>query len=272
MSATVNVAGGSGAPGGGGGGASSGPPPRAQRIYPDGTVVYLDEPTASAKIKELDAKFDAMEKAKKLGAIEVKPKSVPAEARAQASTVARTVSPVFNKDLARGAKGADVARLQELLGVEQSGFFGPLTEKALKDFQVKHGVVKSEKTAGAGKLGPATRAKLKKVFEATTEVSPSATPNSLDVSSVSATANGASQSGTAPVIVRRISSGSRGNDVKALQTFLGVEATGYFGKLTRKAVQDFQEKYGIAKTGDQGYGDVGPLTRAILKGLSETIP
>ena len=272
VSATVNVAGGSGAPGGGGGGASSGPPPRAQRIYPDGTVVYLDEPTASAKIKELDAKFDAMEKAKKLGAIEVKPKSVPAEARAQASTVARTVSPVFNKDLARGAKGADVARLQELLGVEQSGFFGPLTEKALKDFQVKHGVVKSEKTAGAGKLGPATRAKLKKVFEATTEVSPSATPNSLDVSSVSATANGASQSGTAPVIVRRISSGSRGNDVKALQTFLGVEATGYFGKLTRKAVQDFQEKYGIAKTGDQGYGDVGPLTRAILKGLSETIP
>ena len=78
-------------------------------------------------------------------------------------------------------------------------------------------------------------------------------------------------SGPAPAIARRLSVGARGADVKSLQVFLGVEGTGYYGALTRKAVQAFQEQYLIAKQGDQGYGDVGPLTRTILKGLSELL-
>ncbi|MDO8594424.1 MAG: Ig-like domain-containing protein [bacterium] len=270
VSATVNSAGGGGSPsGGGGGGASSGPPPRAQRMYPDGTVVYLDDANAAAKIKELDAKFDAAEKEKKLAAVAVQTKNVPAETKAQANVTARAVSPVFSKDLAKGTRGDDVKRLQELLGVESSGFFGPLTEKALKTFQLKHGVIKSEKGAGAGKFGPATRAKFKEVFEGKIEAS-SAPAGAASASAT--TAAGSTASGPAPTITRRLGVASRGNDVKALQAFLGVEATGYFGPMTRKAVQEFQEKYGIAKKGDQGYGDVGPLTRTILKGLSEPKP
>jgi peptidoglycan hydrolase-like protein with peptidoglycan-binding domain len=41
--------------------------------------------------------------------------------------------------------------------------------------------------------------------------------------------------------------------------------TGYYGALTRKAVQAFQVKYGVAKPGDAGYGIVGPKTRAALQ-------
>ncbi|MFH1188373.1 MAG: carboxypeptidase regulatory-like domain-containing protein [bacterium] len=65
-------------------------------------------------------------------------------------------------------------------------------------------------------------------------------------------------------------------DVRALQTFLKNQGndvypeglvTGYFGGLTEKAVQRFQEKHGIASSGDQGYGYVGPKTRAAINSL-----
>ena len=265
VNATSPAAAGGGSPGGGGGGgASFGPPPRAQKVYPDGTKVYLDELGAAAKIKELDAKFAKGVSA--AVALAVPAKSVPATAVAQASSMARAVSPVFNKDLVRGARSADVKRLQELLGVEQSGFFGPLTEKTLKAFQVKHGVVKSDASAGAGKLGPATRAKIAEVFAG-------AAPTAQAVTE--AVAKGAA---AVPSITRRLTAGSRGDDVKALQEFLASdptvypegEATGFFGAMTRKAVQRFQEKHGIAQSGDQGYGDVGPATRAKLSELKSS--
>lgn len=71
--------------------------------------------------------------------------------------------------------------------------------------------------------------------------------------------------------------GSRGADVTALQTFLAQYkdiypdglVTGYFGPATEKAVGLFQEKYGIAKKGDDGYGTVGPKTRAKLNSLQQ---
>ena len=59
--------------------------------------------------------------------------------------------------------------------------------------------------------------------------------------------------------------GSRGDDVRALQTRLLSEGvysgpvTGYFGPLTKQGVKDFQKKYNI----DQ-LGNVGPMTRAQL--------
>jgi len=40
--------------------------------------------------------------------------------------------------------------------------------------------------------------------------------------------------------------------------------TGYFGKLTKKAVQKFQEQYNLATPQDPGYGYVGPKTRGKL--------
>ena len=70
-----------------------------------------------------------------------------------------------------------------------------------------------------------------------------------------------------------------GSDVKRLQQLLNSDSdtkiaesgigsfgneTEYFGSLTEKAVQKFQTKYNIAKSGDSGYGYVGPKTRAKL--------
>jgi len=65
--------------------------------------------------------------------------------------------------------------------------------------------------------------------------------------------------------------GLRNPDVTALQNFLKLQGSeiypegivsGYFGALTQKAVQRFQEKYGLAAPGIPGYGFVGPKTRA----------
>jgi peptidoglycan hydrolase-like protein with peptidoglycan-binding domain len=211
-------------------------------------------------MKELDAKL-AKEANGQTGAEAVaKTSVVPAAERAQASTVARGVSPVFNKDLIRGARGDDVKRLQALLEVEQSGLFGTATEKTLKAFQLKHGIIRSEKSTGAGKLGPATRAKLKEVFgERATMPEATATP------SVIPSPTSPSSSGPAPALTRTLGSGSRGDDVKALQSFLGVEATGHFGSQTKAAIVKFQLTHGIVHgASDPGYGKVGPKTRAKL--------
>ena len=64
--------------------------------------------------------------------------------------------------------------------------------------------------------------------------------------------------------------GSRGNDVQKLQALLVNEVgysanliTGYFGQLTRSAVQKLQEKYGIIPA----LGYFGQLTRQKIQDL-----
>jgi hypothetical protein len=61
-------------------------------------------------------------------------------------------------------------------------------------------------------------------------------------------------------------------DIAALQNILkyegffpvNTESTGYFGAITKKGVQLFQDKYDIAHAGNAGYGRVGPATRLKL--------
>ncbi len=75
--------------------------------------------------------------------------------------------------------------------------------------------------------------------------------------------------------VKPLASGARNSDVTNLQKALKTDSsvypeglvTGYFGSATLRAVQKFQEKYGIASSGQPGYGDVGPKTRAKLNEL-----
>lgn len=80
-----------------------------------------------------------------------------------------------------------------------------------------------------------------------------------------------------------LSLGSQGDAVTALQALLTSyptvypegKITGYFGPLTRAAVQRFQEKYGITSSGGAGYGTVGPKTRQKLNellGSSSSMP
>ena len=82
------------------------------------------------------------------------------------STVGTCVS--FSRALSSGAEGKDVTSLQRFLAIDSSvypegivsGFFGPLTERAVKRFQVKYGIVSSgsPQTTGYGTVGPRTRA------------------------------------------------------------------------------------------------------------------
>lgn len=95
-----------------------------------------------------------------------------------AATPAGTVSPVFTRALSPGNTHRDVKRLQQLLnsdpetriaetGVGSSGneteYFGSLTTKAIRKFQVKYGVA-GPGIPGYGNFGPKTRAKLQEVF------------------------------------------------------------------------------------------------------------
>ena len=71
---------------------------------------------------------------------------------------------------------------------------------------------------------------------------------------------------------RTLQFGSSGSDVALLQKVLVQDgelvlpnnsAYGNFGKLTQTAVKKFQIKYGIAKSGTQGYGIFGPKTQEV---------
>jgi len=206
---TGGTSGGSGAPGGGGGGGGgSSVPGRAQKLYPDGTLVYLDEPGATAKIAELDAKF----------------------AVKSATAQAGVATPVA---------GITLAQVDSILAL-------------LRSFDAGDAIVANVRS-------------------------------SLTVGGVGATASPVASAAISGTIDRLLTKGMTNPGVKTLQQILnsdpdtriaaaGVGSPGnesdFFGSATLKAVQKFQVKYDIAKPGDSGYGNVGPLTRTILNSFA----
>ena len=179
-------------------------------------------------------------------------------------------------NLKPGMASKDVRTLQELLSQDKSlypegmlnGSFGPATQRAVERFQKKYGIVSSgtPNTTGFGALGPKTRAKLQEVFSA-------------PVSAASQPAPATGTSAPAP-LTRTLAPGTKGNEVTMLQQMLSQDksiypeanVSGYFGTGTTKAIQRFQEKYGIAAKGEAGYGTVGPKTRAKLNEVFGTTP
>ena len=177
---------------------------------------------------------------------------------------------MFTRDLSRGSKGEDVRNLQKLLAKDKSiypeglvtGLFGPLTEKAVKKFQAKYNLPQ------VGKVSSATRELLTIVssISDSSPASPSVTKSS------SASSKSVAGKITVKAIVKYLKKGMKDDQVSTLQQWLSKdkeiypEATvsGYYGSLTEKAVQKFQEKYDIAGVGKAGYGVVGPKTRAKL--------
>jgi peptidoglycan hydrolase-like protein with peptidoglycan-binding domain len=160
----------------------------------------------------------------------------------------------------------DVRRLQILLTLDKdvypegiiSGYYGSLTQKAIKRFQVKYGIV-TPSDLGYGNVGPKTRAKLAEVFDKTTSIFTTlplaATP--LNV-----------------LFSVNLRFGMQSSDVYRLQQLLATDnelypegiVSGYFGLLTLNAAQRFQLKYNVVSSDqDTGYGLVGPKTRAKLQ-------
>jgi peptidoglycan hydrolase-like protein with peptidoglycan-binding domain len=84
-----------------------------------------------------------------------------------------SASTSFSVNLAFGMRSSDVYRLQQLLATDSdiypegivSGYFGAKTLEAVQKFQIKYGVVSSDKDTGYGLVGPKTRAKLQEVFK-----------------------------------------------------------------------------------------------------------
>ena len=82
------------------------------------------------------------------------------------------------------------------------------------------------------------------------------------------------QTNSCPSISKNLSLGSRGAEVVKLQQFLASQSllemdsvTGYFGKLTQTAVQQWQKKSGIVSSGSPattGYGAAGAKTRKMI--------
>lgn len=163
----------------------------------------------------------------------------------------------FTKTLVLGMKDAEVFNLQKVLSLdpaiypegEVTGYFGKLTEAAVKRFQKKYGI------RITGQVGPQTRAKLNELY-GSSETEPFNYTFTLN-----------------------LKKGDEGGEVLNLQRALKLDSTvsplgsitGYFGDATEMAVKDFQKKYGIRVT-----GQVDSLTLAKLNELfsqpPETMP
>jgi len=208
-----------------------------------------------------------------------------------------SVVATFAKNLGPGATSPDIKRLQQLLNSDpdtkiassgigspgkETNYYGALTVLAVQKFQKKYGLASegTPSTTGYGALGPKTRAALEERFGGMTAGAPETVSPAPSV--VSASPSAPVQM---PVVVltAALARGKTHTDVKALQQVLnsdpatqitssGVGSPGnetdYYGALTEKAVQKFQEKYGLAQAGDPGYGSVGPKTRAKINELA----
>lgn len=78
----------------------------------------------------------------------------------------------FDNDLALGQSGAEVALLQDCLrwagffpaNTQSTGLYGPITEKAVGDYQIARGILVSSSAPGYGRCGPLTRGQLNVEF------------------------------------------------------------------------------------------------------------
>lgn len=116
---------------------------------------------------------------------------------ALAGLAAPAVAGASSLDLSRGSSGDAVVRLQQKLGIDADGAFGPRTEAAVRAYQRSHGI------PATGLVGPLTRAAL----------------------GLAGSAAGASS--TEP---------SSPAEIRALQRRLGVTVDGIMGPQTRAAL------------------------------------
>ena len=122
-----------------------------------------------------------------------------------------------------------------------TGFFGAMTDAAVKAFQIEQGLVGGVKDPNYGRLGPVT---------------------------IAAIARAKSEQSLQTVALKR---GDRGQAVKEVQTLLvrvGYQlpaVSGFFGPATEDAVRAFQKRTRLIRVDtDLGAGMVGPVTKSAL--------
>ncbi len=158
----------------------------------------------------------------------------------------------FTRAFKKGDKDIEIEHLQEVLSADGdsylqkyiTGYFGNLTETALKSFQIKHGL------SVTGIVDEATQKELNVI---------ASSENRLDIPE------------DYLVFTTNMKLGDKSEAVYALQHYLIYEGSlsnennnGYFGKNTKAAVMKFQKKYDI----DPVSGYVGYKTRHKMQQLA----
>ena len=181
----------------------------------------------------------------------------------------------FEAGLSRGHRSPEVVKLQqvlvqrELLNVSPTGFFGPLTEKALIAFQLEEGIITSKFDAGAGRVGEMTQTRLNEILDTERE---KRTEERTLISQVKKERERfalLAEENTRLQLAAKI--GSETASVETLQMVLAdlgyfdATPTGVMGPLTRAALKQFQVDSGvIATTRSVGAGVFGNATRTRL--------
>ena len=129
------------------------------------------------------------------------------------------------------------------LDVAPTGYYGPKTEQAVLQFQLKNKIILSAKEKGAGVVGPKTKEKLINMYKSFTE----------------------------KMITVELDIGAQGKEVSKVQTILKQQGyfkdavTGFFGPKTQQALIAFQKKEQIIENEKSlGAGRVGVTTMKIL--------
>lgn len=130
------------------------------------SVVSAQIPSTTDLIKQLEQQIQTLKaQIENLKAKEAAIKEARMEVKETVQDVRGTLK--LLRHLRKGMSGDDVKELQEILASDPdiypegflTGFFGALTEKAVKKFQKKHGI------EDVGEVGPKTLARIKKFFE-----------------------------------------------------------------------------------------------------------
>lgn len=157
----------------------------------------------------------------------------------------------LTKLLRRGMTGEVVKSVQRIVGVKDDGFFGNLTEKAVKDWQTKHFLTAD------GIVGPATCTAMGGIWAPVIVVPP-------------APVRPVNPYAMPTYTLHRGRSRMARKDVKWLQFELNwrygkaVVVDGSFGPITDTWLRNFQKNVGLSVD-----GQCGPLTKDKLKGTGK---
>ena len=171
------------------------------------------------------------------------------EAQLNSSEAAAKVDsqPLFSRGILRqGSGGNDVIDLQQQLNarganLETDGDFGPKTKRAVQDFQRERGI------SADGVVGSDTRREFRETATNPTSSGP---------------VDGAGNAPRAGLLRQNAEGPAVENVQRQLNSVLGTDlkTDGDFGPLTKRAVEDFQDRAGIDVD-----GVVGPTTRRAMR-------
>ncbi len=180
--------------------------------------------------------------------------SAPVQALANAATptaAAAAAAATLRPALRLGSRSPAVVYVQTTLGVKPaSGYYGPLTAKAVRAVQKRHGL------KATGKVSASTWTVLLSSASTSTpatDPAPATEPADQPAAAEPTPAQAAQEKPS-------LKAGSRGPAVVYVQEKLGIApATGYYGTVTRAAVTRLQKDKGLTTT-----GTVGPATWKVL--------